>query len=74
MAGNRKSFDPPVKDRDEAENVEVPRPFPYSLGTTHGGRSSVRLERQVVALKVAGSNPVGHPTSRARRLLTTIPN
>ena len=31
----------------------------------HGGRSSARLERQVVALEVGGSNPLGHPTCPA---------
>ncbi len=30
-------------------------------GQAHGGRSSVRLERQVVILDVGGSNPLGHP-------------
>lgn len=28
---------------------------------SHGGRSSARLERQVVALEVGGSSPLGHP-------------
>ncbi len=28
-----------------------------------GGRSSARLERQVVALEVGGSSPLAHPTS-----------
>ena len=27
----------------------------------HGGRSSARLERQVVALKAGGSSPLAHP-------------
>lgn len=27
----------------------------------HGGRSSARLERQVVALEVGGSSPLDHP-------------
>ena len=32
---------------------------------SHGGRSSARLERQVVALEVGGSSPLGHPESPA---------
>ena len=32
----------------------------------HGGRSSARLERQVVALEVGGSSPLGHPTGDGR--------
>jgi hypothetical protein len=31
------------------------------LSDPHGGRSSARLERQVVALEVGGSSPLGHP-------------
>ena len=33
------------------------------LTGSHGGRSSARLERQVVALEVGGSSPLGHPTA-----------
>src|SRR5690606_41707156 len=32
---------------------------------SRGGRSSARLERQVVALEVGGSSPLGHPTAAA---------
>src|SRR3954469_17427035 len=32
-----------------------------TLTPPHGGRSSARLERQVVALEVGGSSPLGHP-------------
>ena len=36
------------------------RCLPYA-DRSHGGRSSARLERQVVALEVGGSSPLGHP-------------
>ena len=35
------------------------------ITASHGGRSSARLERQVVALEVGGSSPLGHPESPA---------
>ena len=43
-----------------------------------GGRSSARLERQVVALEVGGSSPLGHPNapslpSRKSGLVTSGP-
>ena len=41
------------------------RRVPYA-DRSHGGRSSARLERQVVALEVGGSSPLGHPTSTGR--------
>ena len=39
-------------------------PFPWRgrLGVPHGGYSSARLERQVVALEVGGSSPLTHPS------------
>ncbi len=33
----------------------------YHGAPCHGGRSSARLERQVVALEAGGSNPLDHP-------------
>ena len=39
------------------------RCLPYA-DRSHGGRSSARLERQVVALEVGGSSPLGHPKAR----------
>lgn len=36
----------------------------YDHPPCHGGRSSARLERQVVVLEVGGSSPLGHPKAR----------
>ena len=45
--------------------------------TSHGGRSSARLERQVVALEAGGSSPLAHPNRsggvRGARAPRTLP-
>ena len=40
------------------------REDPWQTVTSHGGRSSARLERQVVALEVGGSSPLAHPNRK----------
>ena len=49
------------RHREGRDRLAGAGPDPRLSAGSRGGRSSVWLERQVVALEAAGSNPVAHP-------------
>jgi hypothetical protein len=66
---NRGALDGSGESRNESPGGSMPEDGLCKTCASLGGRSSARLERQVVALEVGGSSPLGHPKFEHRQVL-----